>query len=112
MSQDLVATLELQDIPPWSSPRSFKTKPVRNPKYEIDTKINSLVSFLPEGDITRLKIDAIMNPSDPSITDNERISPKIVETAGFDLRPNCRSVLHRQPAPAAIKHPFNLPSKP
>jgi O-acetyl-ADP-ribose deacetylase (regulator of RNase III) len=74
----------------------------------LNASINSLVSFLPRGDSTRLEIDAIVNAANPLLAPGGGICGAIFRVAGPRLDAACRAT---GSCAAAVTPGFGLPAR-
>ena len=56
-----------------------------------------LTCYTRDGDITNLKVTAIVNPTNESLMDKNAVSEKIFEVAGPELREECRQQIRSEP---------------
>jgi O-acetyl-ADP-ribose deacetylase (regulator of RNase III) len=81
--------------------------PLRQPNAEI----NACISFLPRGDSTRLKIDAIVNAANINISKGHGLCGVIHEAAGGELEIACREIGGCRTGNTVLTPGFNLPAK-
>ena len=57
-----------------------------------------------DGDITLLKVTAIVNPTNESLTDKNAISERIFEVAGPELRDECKQQIRGELSCCTLAH--------
>lgn len=107
-------SVPLSKIAPWSEHGASVCARVNRPaefKFEPNTEINQLVSFLPRGDSTALQIDAIVNAANSGLYAGGGICGAIHSAAGPELAQACHKIGGCPTGGAVITPGFKLPAK-
>jgi len=78
--------------------------------YNIDEKINSIIEIW-KGDITTLKVDAIVNAANSALYPGGGVCGAIHSRAGKELAKECRKIGHCETGDAVITNGYKLPAK-
>ena len=106
----------LNSIPTWNDegPKTLKSYPIPEntpvnyyPNYEINDKI----SFYLVNENYNLSLDAILNPTNSELNDDNEISNSIIDGAGPQLVKECEESKPCQAGQTIITQGFNLSSK-
>jgi O-acetyl-ADP-ribose deacetylase (regulator of RNase III) len=76
-----------------------------------DSEINACISFLPRGDSTQLKADAITNAANANLSHGNGLCGAIHDAAGPELEIACRAIGSCPTGTAVLTPGFNLPAK-
>lgn len=111
-----INSIPLEQIPPWSefASEALDGTPEPNPEeflYPINEEINQLISYIPGGDSTSLKIDAIVNAANSELYAGGGICGVIHSRAGPKLEQACEKIGHCESGDAVVTPGFNLPAK-
>ncbi|KAH0785170.1 Appr-1-p processing enzyme family protein [Histomonas meleagridis] len=108
--------IKLAQIPTWKDYGPRVTPLIRKPSpesviFQPNSEINSLISFLPNGDSTELEVDAIVNAANSDLLPGGGICGAIHSAAGKELAHECKKIGHTPTGKAALTPGFKLPSK-
>ena len=113
MSETHLTILDLETWedagPEWRT----RIRPMKNfsPLYEVNPEINKLVSFWHFGDISRLKVDAVINRLNDDLITGGSIFNLISEKAGLELNQRLSEIENCGPYETFITSGYKFPSK-
>ena len=111
----LLTAIKLSDIPKWSEngPNFIKRLKPIDPEtilYPPNSEINDLISYIPRGDSTALKVDAIVNAANSGLSPGGGICGCIHHSAGSKLAKACAKIGFCPTGKAVVTPGFDLPS--
>ena len=112
----MAGVLTLDDIKTWEEDAQnlvLKYPPSANieAKYPPNPEINSKISILLRGDSTKLKIDAIVNAANSSLSPGGGICGAIHSAAGSELAHECYQIGHCPTGQSVLTNGYKLPAK-
>lgn len=110
----LSQVIEGSSLPTWHDlipPNYPEPVSIRNSKFPVRKDLNGKVSLW-DGDVAKLRVDAIINPTNETLDDKNVISNRIHNVAGPDLMESCKTELKVcRTGEAKISEGFALPAR-
>ncbi|CAG9761103.1 unnamed protein product [Ceutorhynchus assimilis] len=116
-ARKMSSVVQVVDIPTWKEQAREKDLPEAGkalPGNDIDKSKNDVLAgkvSLWRGDITKLKIDAIVNAANSSLLPGGGVDGAIHKAAGPDLRKECKDLNGCKTGEAKIAQGYKLPAK-
>ena len=113
---------EAKDLPRWDADQSTLRSPIQIPAdstaspystspFPVRRDLNQKIAFW-TGDITTLTIEAIVNPTNETLTDKNPISNRVFEVAGPELKDECQNQIGScRTGEAKITSGYGLPAR-